>query len=75
MVTIQIDEQTAEGLERQARAAGLSMAEYLRTLVPQPANGARPSWDEIENQFLALSTPASSLPADFSRADIYSDHD
>lgn len=75
MVTIQIDEKTAEGLERQARTLGLSVTDYLRTLVPSSASGTRPSWDEFENQFLALSTPAPSLPADFSRADIYCDHD
>jgi hypothetical protein len=75
MVTIQIDEKTAEGLERKARSAGLSIADYLRTLVPTSDSGSRPTWDEIENQFVALSTPAPSLPSDFPRADIYGDHD
>ena len=75
MVTIQIDEKTAEGLERQARSAGLSVTDYLRSLVPASDAASRPTWDEIENQFVALSTPAPSLPADFSRADIYGDHD
>jgi hypothetical protein len=75
MVTIQIDKETAEGLERRARTAGLSLGEYLRTLVPSTTSRTRPSWDELENEFLVLSTPAASLPADFSRADIYADHD
>ena len=75
MVTIQIDEQTAEGLERQARSAGVSVAEYLRSLIPSTDPAARPPWDEIEKEFLALSTEAPSLPADFTRADIYGDHD
>lgn len=74
MVTIQVDDKTAEFLENQARSVGLSVADYLRTLVPPPAD-SRPTWDEMEGQFLLLSTPASSLPADFSRADIYVDHD
>lgn len=75
MVTIQIDEQTAKELERKAKTAGVTVAEYLRSIVPSPNGSARPSWDEIENEFMALSTPAPSLPADFSRADIYGDHD
>jgi hypothetical protein len=75
MVTIQIDDQTAEGLERHARSAGLSVADYLRTLVPAPNRNSRPSWDELEQQFLALSAAGGTLPADFSRADIYGDHD
>jgi len=75
MVTIQIDENTAGGLERQARSAGLSLADYIRTLVPAVALAPRTSWDEIEDQFLLLSTPAPSLPADFSRADIYHGQD
>jgi hypothetical protein len=75
MVTIQIDEQTANSLERQAADAGLSVAEYLRSLVPVPTDKTRPSWDEMESQFVALSTPGPSLPVDFSRADVYGDHD
>jgi len=75
MVTIQIDEQTAKELERQARTAGVTVAEYVRSLVPTPVATSRPTWDELENEIVALSTPGPSLPADFSRADIYSDHD
>jgi len=75
MVTIQIDEQTALGLARQARNAGLSVPDYLRTLVPAVEPASRLSWDELEGQFLALSAPGPSLPADFSRADIYVAHD
>jgi len=71
MVTIQIDERTAEGLARQARNAGLSVAEYLRSLVPAAESGSRPTWDEMEGQFVALSTSSPALPPDFSRADIY----
>jgi hypothetical protein len=75
MVTIQIDEKTAKALERQARSAGISVADYVRTLVPAQEASVRPSWDEIEQELLALSTPAATLPTDFSRADIYGDHD
>lgn len=75
MVTIQIDEQTAEGLALQARNAGLSVGDYLRTLVPAGQRARRQTWDELESEILALSTPGPSLPADFSRADIYVEHD
>jgi hypothetical protein len=75
MVSIQIDEKTAAALEVQARSAGLSVADYVRNLVPSIEVGHRPSWDEIEQEMLAQSTPAPTLTADFSRADIYTDHD
>jgi hypothetical protein len=75
MVSIQVDEQTAAGLERQAKGAGLSLAEYLRSMVPRESPAARPTWDELEAEFIALSAPGPSLPTDFSRADIYLHHD
>jgi hypothetical protein len=75
MVSIQIDEQTATTLQRQAKDAGLSVADYLRSLVPTAALPPRPTWDEIEAEFVAHSTAGPPLPSDFSRADIYSDRD
>lgn len=76
MVAIQLDEETAAALEQHARSAGLTPAEYVRSLLPpgSPAS-ARPSWEEIEREWLALSADDPPLPDDFSRADIYSDHD
>jgi hypothetical protein len=75
MVTIQIDEITAKALEVQAQSAGMTVAEYVRTLVPNGGPANRPSWDEIEGQIMSLSTDGPSLPDDFSRADVYRDHD
>lgn len=75
MISIQIDEITAEGLERNASSVGLSITDYLRSLVNPPTADPRLSWDELESQFVSLSTDSPSLPADFSRADIYMDHD
>ncbi len=75
MVTIQIDEQTAEGLARQAQGMGLTVAEYLRTLVPSNGQSRHAAWDDLEAEFLALSSADTSLPDDFSRADIYADHE
>jgi hypothetical protein len=75
MVSIQIDEITATALQRHAQDAGLSVADYLRSLVPTSATPPRPIWDEIEAEIVAQSTAGPGLAADFSRADIYSDHD
>jgi hypothetical protein len=74
MISIQVDEHTAEMIEQQARAKGLSVADFLRSLVPLPSSTVRPNWDDIEGQIMALSTAGPVLPADFSRADIYRDH-
>ena len=54
---------------------GLSVADYLRTIVPESANPRRPTWDEIEAEIMANSSAGPSLPADFSRADINRDRD
>jgi hypothetical protein len=75
MISIQVDEQTAAGLERQAKSAGLSVAEYLRSMVPVGDASIRRSWDDMERESVALSSPGPSLPADFCRADIYLSHD
>jgi hypothetical protein len=75
MVTIQIDDHTAQALERQARSAGLSIADFLRSLVPESAPRPRLNWDQIEREINDLSTSGPSLPDGFSRADIYHDHD
>jgi hypothetical protein len=75
MVSIQIDEQTAEALRAAATAAGVSISEFLKLMVPpakQPPQDT--SWDSLEREFTALSVEGS-LPTTFSRADIYADHD
>jgi hypothetical protein len=75
MASIQIDEQIATVLQDQAQRSGISLSEYLRELLPVSEMKPRPSWDEIEAEIKALSSPGPSLPADFSRADMYDDHD
>lgn len=75
MVSIQIDEQTAQVLNDQAQRSGLSISDYLRQLLPLAEVRQRPSWDVIEAEILSLSSAGPSLPPDFSRADIYNDHD
>lgn len=75
MVTIQLDDHTAEALERQAQSVGMNLVQYLQSLVPMTTPPARVSWEEIERQISAISTAGPALPDDFSRADIYQDHD
>lgn len=75
MVSIQVDEVIAEAIEKQARDAGVSVSEYLRLLVPLTEIQVRPSWEEIEQEIVSLSSDDGFLPDDFSRADIYNDHD
>ena len=75
MVTIQVDEQTAEALRTAAETAGISLADYVKSLVnTSPEQAQSPSWESLEKEFVELSVEGS-LPADFSRADIYSNHD
>lgn len=71
MVTIQIDDHTAQALERQAQNAGMSLADFLRSLVLESTSPPRPTWDQIEGEMNALSTPGPTLSDSFSRADIY----
>ena len=75
MVTIQVDEQTAAALQKAAETAGVSLADYVKSLVDaSPQEPQLPSWESLEKEFVELRVEGS-LPPDFSRADIYSDHD
>lgn len=74
MVSIQIDEQTAEALRAAATAAGVSISEFLKLMVPRAKQPQDTPWDSLEREFTALSVEGS-LPTTFSRADIYADHD
>lgn len=75
MVSIRVDEHTAKALEAAAAGAGVSLAEYLRTLIATSSMPDAPvPWDALEREFDELSVDGS-LPDDFSRADIYADHD
>jgi hypothetical protein len=74
MVSIQIDEQTAKALEIAANAAGVSIGEFLKLMVPPAEQPQDIPWDSLEREFSALSVDGT-LPTAFSRADIYSDHD
>lgn len=75
MVSIQVDEKTAKAIEMAATVAGLSVAEYVSSLVStRNTSTTKDSWDPIEKQFVELSVDGL-LPDAFSRDDIYSDYE
>ncbi|MCY2967166.1 MAG: hypothetical protein NT069_26605 [Planctomycetota bacterium] len=77
MKTVELDDRTAEQLTSLAAANGLTPADYLKLLFP-PGNGEFRSGltlDQLEGLLSELSFDGRSLPEDFSRADIYDDHD
>jgi hypothetical protein len=77
VATIQVDEQTAAAIASRAASQGLSVAELLRQWVAEkPMRAPKAlSTDEFDQMLDKLSGQAPPLPSDFSRADIYCDHD
>jgi hypothetical protein len=75
MVTIQLHDSVAAALNAQASLQGISLEEYLARLANGAAAAPRMPDEEIERELDRLSFNGPSLPADFSRADIYLDHD
>ncbi len=79
--SIEIDTSTAAALTARAEARGMTLDAYLRTLVDagpaMPSNGAL-SPAEFErglDDLLAGMPDLPVLPASFSRAEIYGEHD
>jgi hypothetical protein len=77
MAVIEVQEHTAEALRAQAEARGLSLQTYLDEVARTPLlpREKRKPWSEIEKTLRDLAVDGPTLPADFSRADIYLDHD
>ena len=81
-MTIEIDEKVADVLSKlraQALARRMSLDVYLAQFVEpaQPALSGNASVEELDRMLDELAAGplgAPSLPADFSRADIYADH-
>ena len=84
MKSIEVDDDTAAGLDHLAASRGGTVADYLRTLVltaaekregvvgtPEPFDAA--AYDEVLAKLQCGS--GSPLPSHFSRADIYGEHD
>lgn len=78
-ISVTIDEATHRRLRAKAERLGLSLGEYLAKLAASdPTVEVRREQEaaidfDAELQSLLFSGP--SLPANFSRADIYADHD
>ncbi len=74
----EISEETAETLLAQARARGLSVDDYLKSLlgVASSSSTPEPTSEEFEADMEAMAEKnLAPLPPDFSREDIYFDHD
>lgn len=78
---IEMEEAVVEVLAKlrtQAAARQMPLDVYLEQFVePRAANGhvSMAEYDKALEELDALPPPRSSLPADFSRADIYAEHD
>jgi len=77
MVNVQLHDSVAAALAAQASLQGLSLEDYLSRLANGGDAAATPplSAEEVDLQFDELSLDVPPLPPDFSRADIYLDHD
>jgi len=77
MPQILVNESTLFGLQAAAKANGLSVDEYLRRLVRPEGNGNLPAFSvaDFERELDELVSDGPTLPRDFSRADIYAEHD
>lgn len=76
MIAIQIDDSTAKAIASIAAARQMTVDEYLRSLVAHEMEilESKPV-TEFDQELESLLFDGPSLPMDFSRADIYADHD
>ncbi len=77
MTTIQVDEDTAKVLTEMATAHHMTVAGFLRILWRRRGVATRPgaSAADFDEELESLLFDGPTLPADFSRADLYRDHD
>ena len=73
MTSIQVDDDAAEVLNEMATVHHMTLAEFLRSLAARGVASGPAADFEKELEPLLFDGPT--LPADFSRADIYRDHD
>ncbi|MBW3595743.1 MAG: hypothetical protein KY475_00545 [Planctomycetes bacterium] len=76
MTSIQVDDYTAKALSVIATARQMTVEEYLRSLAASEVAllNNEPVTD-FDRELEPLLFDGPNLPADFSRADIYADHD
>ena len=61
MVSIQLDERTAKAIEVAARVAGLSISDFVNSLISSKANmSSKGPWEAVEREFVELSVHANS---------------
>jgi hypothetical protein len=78
MASLKLNDATVESLRARAAAEGVSLEELVERLLRQaPAESAMPriSVEDFDNLLDQEATDTPGLPPDFSRADIYVDHD
>ena len=79
MTTIELDEKIAQALAEAARSHGMTVQEFVRSHVMGEQNGIHapdaPADVDFDSELDGLIFSGPTLPADFSRADIYSDHE
>jgi hypothetical protein len=76
MTSIQLDDDTAKALTAIAMARHMTVDQYLRSLVAGDMAGLENnSTAEFDRELEPLLFDGPTLPADFSRADVYADHD
>jgi hypothetical protein len=76
MSSIELDDQTAQEIRDAAQVQGLSVAEFVRMRVlgkSTAKNGKQTDDFDFDAELKALTFSGPTLPADFSRADIYTD--
>jgi hypothetical protein len=83
-MTIEVDDRTAKlisELRRQAEAKGMSLDAYLERMLKADDLTGNPDaitaqqFDQLLDELSGDLPPLDPLPDDFSRADIYTDHD
>lgn len=80
-VLTEVEPETAELLAAQAQAQGLSVDAYLKLLLGMPgqknalAELSDEAFDTLMEEFASGTEDLPSLPTDFSRQDMYLDHD
>ena len=77
MPQISLDDKTFSQLQSAAKTRGLTVGEYLQSLIEQEGNGILPAFSarDFEQVLDELATDGPPLPRDFSRADVYAEHD
>ncbi len=76
MASFELNDRTARELADAAAALGMTVEEFIRSrIVASSIPHAEFEADRFEQELNTLLHSGPSLPADFSRADIYVDHD